>query len=102
MTKGKTIEQAKKDMREKAKKALEEGLLMIEADAKLMCPVDTGTLRRSITHDVKEEDDKIVGEVGTNVEYAYFAELKKPYLEPAVDQNLESIRRKIKEVLSSD
>lgn len=100
---GKTIDEAKKDMKEKAIKALEEGLLMIEADAKLLAPVKTGTLRRSITHQIVEEDGKVYGEVGSyGVEYAYFVEDKVPYLEPAIDQNIENIRRKIGEVLNSD
>lgn len=98
----KTIDEAKKEMREKAVKALQEGLLMIEADAKLLAPVKTGTLRRSITHQIVEEDNKIYGEVGSyGVEYAFIVENKIPYLEPAVDQNIEQIRRKIGEVLNS-
>ncbi len=101
MTKGISIEEAKKQMREKAKKALEEGLLMIEADAKLKCGVDTGTLRRSITHQVEETEDNIIGEVGSyGIEYAYYHSLQNDYLESSVDENLEAIRRKIGEVLS--
>lgn len=79
-----------------------ESMMMVESDAKLNTGVDTGTLRRSITHDVKDEGDKIIGEVGSNVEYAFFHSLDNPYLENAVDQNLENIRRKIKEVVHSD
>lgn len=98
----KTVEEAKKEMRIKAIKALEEGLLMIEADAKLITPVDTGTLRRSITHNVKERDNRVIGEIGSyGVEYAYFVELRTPYLEPAIDQNLEQLKRKIGEVLNT-
>lgn len=97
---GISIEEAKRQMKEKAKRAIKESMLMIEADAKLLCPVDTGRLRSSITHQVIEDDDKIIGEVGSNVEYAYFAEQKRPYLEPAVDQNIEQIKRKVGEVLS--
>jgi len=89
---------------EKIKKAREkavlESLLMIEADAKLMCPVKTGTLKRSITHAVKTEENVTKGSVGSNVEYAYWAEKHQAYLEPAVDQNLENIKRKIAEVLT--
>lgn len=102
MPKGITIEEAKKQMHEKALKALGEGLLMVEADAKLSVGVDTGTLRRSITHKIEDKGDKIIGEVGSNVEYAFYHALKNPYLEDAVDMNIENIRRKIKEVVSND
>ena len=91
---------------ERIKKAKEksvlESLLMIEADAKLMCPVKTGTLKRSITHAVKTEENVTKGSVGSNVEYAYWAEKHQAYLEPAVDQNLENIKRKIAEVLAPE
>lgn len=102
MANGITTEEAKRRMKEKAMRAMMESVLMVEADAKLLVGVDTGHLRSSITHDVKDEEDKIVGEVGTSVEYAFFHALQNPYLENAVDQNLEQIRRKIREVLSSD
>ena len=59
----------------------------------------TGTLKRSITHDTRSEDIKTKGAVGSNVEYAYWAERNQPYLEPAVDQNMENIKRRIKEVM---
>lgn len=91
-----------KDMQKRRKRAVEEVVLMVEADSKMLCPVDTGTLRRSITHDVKSDDKKTQGSVGSSVEYAYWAERKKPYLEPAVDQNKENIIRKIKEVMTPE
>ena len=46
--------------------ALTKACLMVEADAKINCPVDDGQLRQSITHEI----DKQVGAVGTNVHYA--------------------------------
>lgn len=101
MTKGITIEEAKKQMHEKAIKALTEGLMMIQADAQLKCGVDTGTLRRSITHKVDDKGEKIEGEVGSyGVEYAFYHALQNDYLESSVDENLEKIRRKMGEVLS--
>jgi HK97 gp10 family phage protein len=51
-------------------RALEAVGIALEGYAKLMCPVDTGRLRNSITHDVR--DDKVY--VGTNVEYAPYVE----------------------------
>lgn len=95
-----TVEEAIQDMRKRRERAAEEICLMVEADGKLLCPVKTGTLKRSITHKVKSDDKKTQGSVGTNVEYAVYAARKKPYLEPAVDMNLEKIKQKIKEVMT--
>lgn len=88
------------DVMTRREKAVEEVCLIVEADAKLNCPVDTGTLKRSITHKVESDDKKTVGSVGSNVEYAYWAERQNPYLEPAVDQNKQTIMNKIEEVLT--
>lgn len=43
-----------------------------ESYAKQLCPVDTGNLRNSITHQQLDEDTEIVA---TNVEYAPYVEL---------------------------
>lgn len=102
MAKHEKIDEALKNNLTKMEKAMEEILLMVEADAKMLSPVRTGTLRRSITHQQRTEGDKVFGAVGSTIEYAYFAELKKPYLEPAVDMNLENMRRKIAEVLKNE
>lgn len=88
------------DVIAKRERAVEEVCLIVEADAKLNCPVKTGNLKRSITHAVQSDENKTVGSVGSNVEYAYWAERHTPYLEPAVDQNKQSIINKIKEVLT--
>ena len=47
-------------------KALNKSCLAVENEAKKQCPVDTGDLRNSITHEVEDN----VGYVGTNKEYA--------------------------------
>lgn len=90
------------DVQKRREKAITECVIMVEADAKLLCPVDTGTLKRSITHEVESDEEKTVGAVGSNIEYAYWAEKKQPYLEPAVDQNMERIKQKIKDVLTPE
>ena len=90
------------DVTKRREKAVEEALVMVEADAKLLCPVDTGTLKKSLTHKVKSDKRKTQGSVGSNIDYAYWAERKKPYLEPAVDMNQENINRKIGEVLTPE
>lgn len=102
MAKNKKIDEELKNNMAKIEKAMEEILLMVEADAKMLSPVKTGTLRRSITHEQQTEGDKVHGAVGSNVEYAYWAELKRPYLQPAVDMNIENMRRKIAEVLKNE
>lgn len=96
-----TYRQAIQNNHNNALKAMEKAVIMVEADAKLDCPVDSGTLKLSITHDV-EDKRKIVGVIGSPVEYAYWAELHKPYLEPAVDRNLEQIKQIFKEELSKE
>ncbi|SHK42251.1 HK97 gp10 family phage protein [Desulforamulus aeronauticus] len=88
------------DVAQRRERAVQEVCLIVEADAKLNCPVETGTLRRSITHAVESDENKTVGSVGSNVEYAYWAERHTPYLETAVDQNQQIIINKIREVLT--
>ena len=53
--------------------ALEAIGLSAEGDAKALCPVDTGRLRNSITHQVNEGEKAVY--IGTNVEYAVYVEL---------------------------
>ena len=47
-------------------RALTKSCLMVEAQAKVNCPVDDGQLRQSIGSEVKGN----IGVIGTNVEYA--------------------------------
>ena len=62
----------------------------IEGAAKRSCPVDTGRLRSSITHEIELVPGKVRGRVGSNVEYAAYVELgtrrtrAQPYLRPAL------------------
>lgn len=51
---------------------LQRACIRVEADAKENAPVDDGTLRASITHEI--DASAIVGEIGTNVEYAPYVE----------------------------
>lgn len=43
-----------------------------EGYAKADCPVDTGRLRNSLTHEVRENENAVY--VGTNVEYGVYVE----------------------------
>ncbi len=69
-------------------KALNLAGVLIEGQAKELCPVDTGFLKGSITHDVNAEGDAV--RIGTNVEYGIYQELgtvkmaAQPYLRPAL------------------
>ncbi len=68
---------------------VEQAAFSVEREAKIICPVDTGRLRASITADKKDE---LHYEVGTNVEYAGYVEFgtkkmaAQPYLGPAADK----------------
>ena len=50
--------------------AMEQACLLVEADSKRNCPAVDGTLRQSITHSIEDDDNSIVGYVGSNLEYA--------------------------------
>ena len=52
--------------------ALEVSAKLVEDNAKLLCPVDTGRLRESIIHKVDQQE--LIAKVGTPVEYAPFIE----------------------------
>lgn len=56
-------------------KALEKCCRVVQTTAKEEhVPVATGTLKRSITHEIRREGQNINGYVGTNVEYAVYQE----------------------------
>ena len=62
-----------KEMPEKIAEGLEKAGLVVERQAKVLCPVDDGQLRQSITHVVDMENKEVV--IGTNVEYAPYVEV---------------------------
>jgi HK97 gp10 family phage protein len=71
-------------------KALTKRAISTVRHAKRMCPVDTGRLRSSITHEVGGDAEGMVARVGTNVEYAKYLEYgtsrmsARPFLRPAL------------------
>ena len=79
-----------------------------ESYAKRLCPVDTGRLRNSITHQQFDDDTEVVG---TNVEYAPYVELghhtssggnvpPKPFLRPAAEGHTAEYKNIIKVEMS--
>ena len=97
-----TIKDNSKDilskMRSAKGNALEKVGLVAEGYAKRLCPVDTGNLRNSITH----ETEKDAAYIGTNVEYAPPVELgtinmsAQPFLVPAATDHVSTYRAIIK------
>lgn len=82
--------------------AMEEVGMVAEGYAKILCPVDTGRLRNSITHGMV--DDHTVA-IGTNVEYGPHVELgtvrqkAQPYLRPAAGNHKSEYRAILKKHL---
>lgn len=66
----------KEEMQAAVLRALEKCGLTAEGYAKLLCPVDTGNLRNSITHQYVRESDAVHTEyIGSASEYAAYVEL---------------------------
>ncbi len=112
-----------------ALRALEKCGLVAEGYAKKLCPVDTGNLRGSITHQVQESEGAVY--IGSNREYAAYVELgtgkyypggrqtpwvyqdakdnwhlthgqrAKPYLKPAVADHVSTYKNIIKDELKN-
>ncbi len=82
----------------RTQKGLVEATALVERTAKELCAVLTGTLKRSITHEI--EPGRAI--VGTNIEYAPHVELGtskwsgKPFLRPALAANLSKIKQLFK------
>lgn len=111
-------------------KGLEYAGQLVENEAKRKVPVDDGVLRASITHAV--DSDKSSVSIGSNVEYAPYVEYgtgiyntegrkttwiyttadgeayishgqkAQPFLQPAVDENLDNIVKKFEGLLDKE
>ncbi len=96
-------EEQKKNIKDKLDRNMEKACLLVERDAKINAPVDTGRLRASITHRIEKDDEDIVGIVGTNVVYASYQEFgtihmpAHPFLFPALESNKGKIKELLKE-----
>lgn len=113
------------------KKGVTKATKLVQGDAKELCPVDEGQLRNSITAEVEETPRKIVGKVGSNVEYAPYVEFgtgqkgeaspsppksdqdiryrqdwsgmpAQPYLYPALKQNEDRVKDIVKEEVQKE
>ena len=86
---------------EAIKQALDNCGVIVENDAKEKCPVDTGTLRRSIKHKTKKT--KVT--IGTNVEYAipvhegHGSYTGSKFLEKALYENWDKIKEQFEGLL---
>lgn len=87
------IPEIKDAARNAVERALEAVGLQAEGYAKMLCPVDTGNLRNSITHTTEPSDRSAY--IGTNVEYAPYVEYgtsrtkAQPFLRPAAEDHAE-------------
>lgn len=93
----KAFREAGKEILSLTEIGLESACLFVEGDAKKRAPVDTGMLRNSISHRVRKEGLKAIGEVGTATEYAVPIEFgtakmePQPFLTPSVEENKQTI-----------
>lgn len=55
---------------DETRRGITRAVVLIEADAIRLVPVDTHTLQRSLTHEVTVSGRDVIGKAGTNVEYA--------------------------------
>lgn len=76
-----------------------------------LTPVDTGNLKSSLTHEAESNNVEIVGASNSkapikDVNYAIYVELgtvkmhAQPYLRPAIESNLNAIRKTIEGVFA--
>ena len=85
----------KKTFPDAIEKGLQKAGYLVENSAKVKCGVATGTLRKSIIHEV---DDNTCC-IGSNVEYAPYHHNNNPFLEDALSENYQEILECFKGVL---
>ena len=95
------VDLTKSEIRAAFARALERIGMQAEGYAKDLCPVDTGNLRNSITHD----SDGTAAYIGTNVDYGKYVELgtrrqaAQPYLKPAGTDHTGTYKNIVKDEL---
>lgn len=83
----------------KALQTMAAAMKVLQAETQMICPVKTGTLRRSYQSDAQDVGGTIVGAVGSNVEYAVWADMHQPHLTRAVEENMQRIQDMFRTVL---
>jgi HK97 gp10 family phage protein len=84
------IEHLARDRNGDIARALLSLAIQVETAAKRRCPVDTGRLRSSISHELRVDSTGLHAVIGTNVIYAPYVEYgtwrspAQPYLRPAL------------------
>ena len=81
--------------------AMGAAMKMLQAETQMLCPVKTGTLRRSYQSTAEAQAGKICGAVGSNVEYAIWADLRTPHLTRAVDENRMAVQQMLTDALQN-
>lgn len=99
------FKEARKLMEDNLKSTASRVGIFVESEAKYRTPVDTGHLRRSLTHNARSNKRKTTVFVGTNVKYAPEVELgigqpAQPYIAPAINENTSVIQSLIHEGLT--
>lgn len=91
------------ELKKALENALEESGSLVETAAAKLCPVDTGNLQNSITH---QKSGDLAVQIGTTVKYGKYVELKspnkggRPFLRPSVENCQGKIRDIFKRNLS--
>ena len=83
------------------KLALKAGATIVKGDAVMRCPVDTGQLRNSIQEAIYDDYaivDSNVAYAG-HVEYGTSRQEAQPFLRPALDENIDDIKRVMGDIL---
>lgn len=95
------FDEAKKMMQSKLQSTANTVGVFLESETKIRTPVDTGHLRRSISHDTEVKQTKATVFIGSNVEYDPIVEFglggqpEQPHYRPAITENV----RKIQEII---
>jgi len=88
---GKELERVKRA----ALKGMEDGVIDLQGDTIAITHVLSGDLKRSWTHSVGTEGDKVLGSVGSNLRYAPYEDEYHPTLKRALEEDRQAIFDKI-------
>lgn len=82
--------------------AMKQAMYMVQADTQQLCPVKTGNLKRSYQSGVDKDGNVITGWVGSDCEYAVWADLKQPHLTAAVEKDQAQVTEFIRKALTPE